>query len=198
MHSFDELLRQALQQDHPYVIGLDFSLTSTGVYILSLKPDANHPDFYYHVPTNKSTGSDPSRIDYISSLLIEDMQNPLYPVIAAAIEDYGPSGRTAGKILIRAELAGIVKHALRNLVSIPYYTVSPNGLKKFATGSGRTAKGEKSKDAMLKAAAMEGFDTKVSDQADAFHAARFCREIVNGERVNVDYTRVNPKNYTFS
>lgn len=197
MHSHDQLFRQALQQDHPYVVGLDFSLTSTGVYMLSLKPDTNHPDFYYHVPTTQKTGSDATRIDYISSMLIEDMRNPLYPVIAAAIEDYGPSGRTAGKILVRAELAGVVKNAIRNLISVPYYTVSPNGLKKFATGSGRTAKGQKSKDSMLHAAAMEGFETKVSDQADAFHAARFCKAVINGERVNVDYTRVNPKNFTF-
>ena len=193
-----QLLRAALQQDHPYVVGLDVSLTSTGVYLLSLNPDDDHPDFHYHITTKPKDNSDASRIDFIVDTVVTDLTNPQYPVIAACMEDYGPSGRIAGKVLVRAELCGVLKHLLRYRVKIPYVTISPNGLKKVATGSGRSQKGQSSKDAMLRAANEAGFITKNSDEADAYHAAQFCAAFVRGEKLAADYRRVNPMGYTFS
>jgi Holliday junction resolvasome RuvABC endonuclease subunit len=193
MLSSDKLLRTALEQDHPYVVGLDVSLTSTGVYFLSLKKDDAHPDFYYHVTTNIKDGLDATRIDNVYRILQDDLSNPLYPVIAVCIEDYGPSGRVAGKVLVRAELCGIVKHMLRNELQVPYLLVSPNGLKKFASG-----KGSGDKTVTLKAAHDLGFTTKNSDEADAFHAARLCEAYVTGQKLTVSYNRINPKSYTFS
>lgn len=198
MHGSHKLLRSPLEKNNPYVVGLDFSLTSTGVYMLSLNPTANHPDFYYFLPTSTKDGSDTTRIDSVATTIIEDLSNPLYPVIAVAIEDYGPTGKTAGKILVRAELCGIVKHFIRNVLQVPYYTVSPNGLKKFSTGSGKTPAGSKTKEVSIQAAADKGFDTKVNDLADAFHAAHFCEAVMNGEKTGVDYRRVNPKGFTFT
>jgi Holliday junction resolvasome RuvABC endonuclease subunit len=192
MLSSDKLLRKAFEQDHPYVVGLDVSLTSTGVYFLSLKRDDAHPDFHYHLTSGPKDGLDSTRIDNICRLLETDLTNPLYPVIAACIEDYGPSGRIAGKVLVRAELCGILKHLLRNVIGVPYLTLSPNGLKKFATGLGR---GDKT--VTIAAAHDLGFITKNSDQADAFHAARFCEAYLKGQKLSVSYNRVNPKSYTF-
>lgn len=193
MRGSDKLFRQALEQDHPYVVGLDVSLTSTGVYFLSLKKDEHHPDFYYHITTNTKDGLDSTRIDNICQILFDDLSNPQYPVIAACIEDYGPSGRVAGKVLVRAEICGVVKHFLRNELRVPYLTVSPNGLKKFASG-----KGVGDKTVTMKAAHDLGFTTKNSDEADAFHAARLCAAYVTEQKLTVSYNRVNPKCYTFS
>lgn len=189
----DKLLRTALEQDHPYVMGLDVSLTSTGVYMLSLKPDDDHPDFHYHITTTAKDGLDATRIDNVCRILFEDLTNPQYPVIAACIEDYGPSGKVAGKVLVRAELCGVIKYMLRNEVKIPYITISPNGLKKVASGVGR---GDKT--VTMQAAANMGFTTKNSDEADAFHAARFCSMLLSNERVDVSYNRVNPVGFIFS
>lgn len=189
----DQLLREAAKHDHPYVIGLDVSLTSTGVYLYSLNNDEKHPDFYYNITTKAKDGLDSTRIDNVCRILYEDLCNPLYPVIAACIEDYGPSGRVAGKILVRAELCGVIKSLLRNEVKIPYLTISPNGLKKVASGVGR---GDKT--VTILAAASRGFVTKNSDQADAYHAARFCASFVNGEKLSVAYNRVNPQGFIFS
>jgi Holliday junction resolvasome RuvABC endonuclease subunit len=193
MLSSDIMLRKAFQQDHPYVVGLDVSLTSTGVYFLSLKKDSDHPDFYYHVTTTTKDGLDATRIDNVCRIISDDMSNPQYPVIAACIEDYGPSGRIAGKVLVRAELCGILKHIIRNELQIPYLLVSPNGLKKFASGKGR---GDKT--VTIKAAHDLGFTTKNSDEADAFHAARLCAAYLMGDKLSVSYNRINPKSYTFS
>lgn len=195
MHGSQQLFRAALEHHlNPYVLGLDFSLTSTGVYFLSLNPDEDHPDFHYHVPTTRKTGTDPQRIDHIVDTILCDATIAQYPVIAACIEDYGPTGKTAGKVTVRAEINGCVKRGLRE-AGIPYYLVSPNGLKKFATGNGGA---DKNKARMFAAASALDFDTKISDEVDAFHAARLMAAIVRGERLDLNVVRVNPIGYEFA
>lgn len=197
MLSCDKLFRAALEKDYPYVVGLDISLTSTGVYLMSLKPDESHPDFHYHITTTSKNTADTSRIDSVVDTIVADLSNPQYPVIAACIEDYGPVGRFAGKILVRAELVGIVKRSLRNGLRIPYMTVSPNGLIKAATGYGRVPRGYNGKQLKILAAQRFGFTTKNDDEADAFHAARLCAAFVRGEKLSVDFRRTNPRDFTF-
>ena len=132
----------------------------------------------------------------ITKTILEDLTNPLYPVIAVCIEDYGQINHRAGKIMVRAELCGCIKRGLR-LAGIPYYTVSPNGLKKFATGHGGTRKGEKLKEAVMQAASEAGFFTRVSDEADAFWLANLMESIVKNEKHGIDVQRVNPADFAF-
>lgn len=194
MHNTSLLFRSAVElHPRPYIAGLDVSLTSTGFYLKGLWEE---DDFHYHVATTKKGGTDAERIDFISQTILEDLTNPLYPVIAVCIEDYGQINPRAGKITVRAEICGCIKQGLRS-AGIPYYTVSPNGLKKFATGHGGTRKGEKLKEAVMLAAANAGFETRVSDEADAYWLANLMAAIVKNEQHGIDVQRTNPAGFTF-
>lgn len=160
-------------------------------------PSEDHPDFHYTIPTTAKQGNDAARIDHILETIIADVDNAQYPVISVCLEDYGPINKFSGKIEVRAEIVGCIKRHLRTVTGIPYYTVSPLGLKKYATGHGGTKKGEKSKDGVFQAAADLGFETKASDEVDAFFCARLMRDIIAGNRLDVSYNRFNPKGYTF-
>lgn len=197
MHNSSELFRTALEHNpRCYVAGLDVSLTSTGVYLKSLEPSEDLPDWHYYLPTEKKNGNDADRIEYIVETVLEDLTNPLYPVIAVCIEDYGQINKFAGKLLQRAEACGSIKRGLRH-AGIPFYTVSANGLKKFATGHGGTRKGEKLKEAVIAAAADAGFPATVSDEADAFWLANLMVAIVKNEKHGIDVTRTNPVGFSF-
>jgi len=196
MHNSSVMLYPALEHNsRPYVAGLDISLTSTGFYLKSIYGGGD--DYFYHIATQKKGGTDAERVDFITQTVLEDLTSPLYPVIAVCMEDYGQVNPRAGKLMVRAEIVGCIKQGLR-YAGIPYYTVSPNGLKKFATGFGGTRKGEKLKEAVMQAAANIGFDTRVSDEADAFWAANLMEAIVKNVQHGVDVQRVNPAGFTFN
>jgi len=50
----------------------------------------------------------------------------------------------------------------------------------------------------MQAAANIGFDTRVSDEADAFWAANLMEAIVKNVQHGVDVQRVNPAGFTFN
>lgn len=198
MHGSSELFREALERhERGYIAGLDVSLTNTGVYLKSLNPSEEAPDWHYYIPTSPKKHTDSERVDHIVQTVTEDFANPLYPVIAVCIEDYGPINKFAGKITVRAEAIGCIKRFMRN-AGIPYYTVSPTGLKKWATGFGGTVKGEGNKDAVIRCAAVAGFETRISDEADAFHAANLMHAIVKNEKHGISVERTNPAGYSFT
>lgn len=197
MHNCSKLFCEAVERHpRPYAAGLDISLTSPGFYLKSIWHEDEDDEFFYSLETTSKSGTDADRIEFIVETILTDLTNPLYPVIAVCIEDYGQINPRAGKLMQRAEICGSIKRGLR-LAGIPYYTVSPNGLKKFATGHGGTRKGEKLKEAVMLAASSVGFHTKISDQADAFWLARLASSIVKNEHHGIDVSRVNPVGFSF-
>lgn len=127
------------------------------------------------------------RVMDLAQSIIESIHDlPALPAIAV-FEDYGPIGRTSGKITQRAEICGILKWQLTSVFCVPVIAVSPKGLKKYATGNGNAAK-----EAVMNAAHNKGFTAETTDEADAFFAACAGADILAGRNINIEYTRLNP------
>ena len=105
----------------------------------------------------------------------------------AAIEDYGQVSKFAGKLTARAELCGLIKSYLIKERRIPLITIPPKSLKLYATGNGNAGK----KDMLVKAS-FYGFETTISDEADAFFAARLALDVLRGKKTGANYLMHKP------
>lgn len=172
-------------QDLAYVVGLDPSLTSFGVYCLPI----NHDEWYgFSLQSNAKDGNDTSRVVELAKEVADTLLDLPYPVAMAAFEDYGPINRTSGKITQRAEICGTLKSFLLIGMKVPIISLPPTSLKSFATGNARA-----SKEDMLTRANNYGYWPDTHDEADAFFAARACENIIQGRKIDVSFTRVNPR-----
>ncbi len=180
------MLRKKSDQvrDPLWVIGIDASLTSTGVYVMPL--DANTDNSWHNITTTAKEGSEVYRIHRMANEICSFVSEYKH-VAMVAIEDYGPINKFAGKVVQRAEICGIVKHTLHNELGIPFLTVPPKSLKSYACGNGNA-----SKEDMVNRAKHFGFFTESHDEADAFHLARLAQALHRGARVGIAYQLFNP------
>lgn len=111
--------------DPTYVVGLDLSLTATGVCL--------HDAVTYTVKTNPKHGD--GRLVVITDAIVSAFDQPGRPL--AVIEDLPPSGAHGTKPL--AMVQGAVRAALVRL-GVPYALLPPTVLKAFATGKGTGSK----------------------------------------------------------
>jgi Holliday junction resolvasome RuvABC endonuclease subunit len=132
----------------PVVVGLDLSLTSTGIAF----PDGT-------VATIKTRGlSGPARISQVRREILVDIPDDIELVV---IEGYAYNSHTAHAHEL-AELGGVVRHTLW-AEGVPYLDVSPNSVKKYATGNGHA-----NKIAVYGAAQKRlGYEGDSHDEADA-------------------------------
>lgn len=126
------------------VIGLDLSLTSTGVAL---------PDGSVRRITVKAVGVERLvRIaDAVRRLAVADL---------AVIEGYAFGRQNQAAHL--GELGGVIRVSLFGL-GVPYVEVPPALLKKFATGKGNASK----EDMLVAAVKRLGYDGASNDEADA-------------------------------
>jgi len=181
------MLQSKREKSISYSIGLDPSLTSFGVHF---RPIDGEGEWYGFAVTSEKgkAAADTHRIFSLYEEVVEAIENlGIEKVSIAVFEDYGPINRMAGKITQRAELCGLLKRYLLTVVKTPVITVTPTALKKFATG---TAKAKK--DAVMSAAAALGYIFETRDEADAYFAAMLGAHLINGDRIGVEFIRVNP------
>lgn len=133
------------------VIGLDLSLTSTGVAL----PDGTT----YRIRTRDKDGD--RRLLHIRDNIRDDLAD--HRPHLAVIEDLPKHAMGAG---ITAHVHGIVKAELLD-AGVPYGIVVPATLKSFACDNGRADKPQMAAAAYL-AAGAEFVDDKGGDQADAW------------------------------
>lgn len=133
------------------VIGLDLSLTSTGVAL----PDGTT----YRIKTRDKDGD--RRLLHIRDSIRDDLAE--HRPHLAVIEDLPRHAMGAG---ITAHVHGIVKAELLD-AGVPYGIVVPATLKSFACDNGRADKAAMAAAAYL-AAGAEFADDKGGDQADAW------------------------------
>lgn len=128
------------------VVGLDLSLTSTG--IARLEVDENGAITGSHTDTVTSTPPDEQtlpqrvrRVDYVANRVIDAVASagrPGHRPDLIAIE--GASfGSTTGQAQERAWLRGAVYLELY-AIGVPFVEVAPTSLKLYATGNGRASK----------------------------------------------------------
>jgi hypothetical protein len=183
------LMFRTYQEKHKtYSIGLDPSLTGFGFVARPI----NHEEWYgLTYSTDAKDGTDTHRSQALAEAVIEDMKNLPYLPAVATIEDYGPMGRTAGKILPRAEMCGIIKHHVLTVLRIPLIMVAPNALKAAAMPD-RQGKGFASKEEMMNAAHNQGYYAETDDEADAYFAAQVGTTLFYEGKTGCSYTRINP------
>lgn len=177
---------QSHKENHQasYAIGLDASLTSFGVYMLPIKGTGN--TYSFTVGTDNKTSDTWRTLDLATEVIEAIDALPLQSI--ATFEDYGPVGRTSGKITARAEMCGIIKYHLLCVRKVPIILVAPKPLKQYACGNGNAKKEQ-----MLNAANALGVFPATNDEADAFHAARFGRDILAGNAPKFTFQRINPR-----
>ena len=144
-------------------LGLDLSLTGTGIALID---DAGN---LVYTKTCKNKLRDAPRLDYIRQEVDEAIciGESLSPNLLTAIEGYA-YGAT-GKAFEIGELGGVIKHLLyvrggRQISQDPYLIVTPQAVKKWATGMGRGGK------VPVGVALYKQFDLEFSDDnaADAY------------------------------
>lgn len=173
------------KQVYDYVIGIDASLTSTGLFCMSCRDGMENVALA--LTSTPKDGSDAFRVRKIANDVMTALSDLNVAMGMVCIEDYGPINKFAGKLTQRAEICGILKYALHEEWGVPFVTVPPISLKSFACGNGRA-----SKDDMITRAKDFGFFTEVHDVADAFHLARFGKAVLNGTRIGVAYQLFRP------
>lgn len=177
-------------QSHPkdyktFAVGIDASLTSFGVCCRPI----NHEEWFgYTIKTDAKDGTDTSRAIAIAQEVIQDLGNLPYKPAVVCFEDYGPINKTAGKIIARGEMCGIIKYHVLHVLRVPVIMVPPNALKSYATGNGKAGKED-----MLNTAHNQGYYANNHDEADAYFAAQLGATLYFNEKTGCSYTRVNPE-----
>lgn len=145
----------------PRIVGLDLSLTATGV------APSRFPQLRIaYTITTKLRGCE--RLAYIRDEVMRpcspvEVWDPDWRMVAplVVIEDYAFS-RAAAHSHQLGELGGVVRLALHE-AGVPFVCVVPSSLKKYATGKGNANKGE-----MLAAAIRRlGYEGASDNEADA-------------------------------
>jgi len=138
---------------NPVVIGIDLSLTSTGIAYADGSVESYHP---------ASAGASNYGLDrlceirdYIRAAVLysRDLELVVMESLAYAAHDTERMG---------AQLAGVVRGVLFDL-NIPFLLVAPNTLKKYATGKGNADKYT----VMRQADKRLGYEGSSTDEADA-------------------------------
>lgn len=164
------------------VIGLDLSLTATGLVVwngeqvlrrrryktepvapsdgLKARPQGQ-------LARDRFKGSEDERIEWLRRKVAANIRK--FQPILVVIEGHSFGSQGRGKTIL-AELHGVVKNQLLRMEMI-YVLVAPPTLKKFATGDGRA-----DKVTMIGAAKQFDRELGTDDEADALHLARFGME----------------------
>ena len=141
------------------VLGLDLSLTGTGVCLLS---ENNHI-----IKSIKTKPVDGKKMDRYVKILcgIREVTKEHAP-LAIFIENYafGVNPKNTSSIVNLGELGGIIKYSFR---AYPIFLVAPNTLKLFVTGKGNSKK----EDMKLKSYKKYNREFKTNDECDAFGLA---------------------------
>jgi Holliday junction resolvasome RuvABC endonuclease subunit len=160
------------------IIGLDLSLTSTGISVY----DENAHVLTLSVQTTSDDQIQPRiKAIYVAieANLTKDMAKNGWVFIEAQLN----SKFNTGYAFDRAELAGVVKYNLWDK-KIPFSFIHPGVLKKFVVGRGNS-RGEKKvskKEMMARVKEWEGFVAKNDDEADAYALADFGYHLFNPDK----------------
>lgn len=154
------------------VVGLDLSLTSTGVAV-------SDSDQTYRIKTNSKTPLE-ERLHAIADGVEKEFEDGVFVLIEEVPSHGAFSISTLGKV------HGAV---LDRMVGVNYQYITPPVLKKYATG-----KGNANKDAVL-AAAIRRFDFEGSsnDEADAWILMHLGLELIRSPRVSVPLSHRSDK-----
>lgn len=149
-------------------IGLDLSLTKSGVTIVKEDGNVLFSGVVKSKPSGKSYLSETQRLITIKETIIQQIKKvlPKDKEILVSIEGFAFGVRNSRSLTQLAGLSYLIRADLIAL-SIPFIIIQATTLKKFITGSG---KGDKDM-IMMKIYKNYGFEALGNDQADAYGLA---------------------------
>ena len=154
----------------PYYVGLDISITGTGVVVLDKQLQIAVAECVKTKPQDDWYG----RVNNIVSRVFSYIPAPV--VCAVFVEDYAFAAK--GQVFNIAELSGIIKFRLWS-DAYPFLRIPPTSLKKFTTATGTAPK-----ELMMKEVYKRyGVDFNDNNVADAYALARMGYAIT--QQVNV-------------
>jgi crossover junction endodeoxyribonuclease RuvC len=142
------------------IIGLDISLTGTGVAVYSSSTRSIYTVCIRTKPQKDWYG----RIKTILSAVLKEVQGSgeEYEPILVCVEGFAFGAR--GKVFEIAELSGVIKYHLTQVYDCNLVQIPPTSVKKYITG-----KGNANKDVMLKEVyKVYNFDSDNDNEVDAF------------------------------
>lgn len=124
------------------VVGLDLSLTDSGIVILDCRPASPVVIHRKSFKTSTDDGSDQYRVNLIVNYVLQKLVDSKYECanIVVVIENYSMGSRV-GKSFTRSEIGGTIKYIISTVFGFPCYTVAPTSLKKFIH-TGKATKSE--------------------------------------------------------
>lgn len=159
-------------------VGIDPSLSSTGLYII--KDDG---DKYWQIDTKpKDYVSSINRCLYISDIIVSQLKKNtdyLSNIRLITIQDYF-SGRQPGVVIQLAQLGTLIRYKLLKY-GLPIIVAAPKKIKKFVTNNGNAKK-----QLMMKTVYQKwGFKASTDNLADACgmaHFSKYIYDIWNGRQ----------------
>ena len=147
----------------PMYLGLDLSLTGTGIVVL------NQDNFVLHAETVKNKVTGMERLLTIRGRVYDILHK--FPPKVICVEGYAMGSRS-GQAFSIGELGGVIKLLLFEEGYKPYL-VPPTRLKKFIVGGGKAEKDM----IMMKVFQRWGWEAADNNQSDAYGAAKLAQII---------------------
>lgn len=145
-------------------VGLDLSLTGTGVVVLS------HDNEVLLAETLKNKLRGMERLEFIRNKITDVIDD--YPDATYCVENYAMGSR-AGQAFSIGELGGVIKLLLFERGIIPYL-VPPTRLKKFITGGGKAEKDM----IMMLVYKRWGWEASDNNTADAYSLSKLGQNLI--------------------
>ena len=145
-----------------HFVGIDPSLSSTGLAILTLQGDKVE-QYTTTLKTPKKL-RDTARLCWIRGAFVKTLDNHAHGIMGGVCYEKA-SLKSVGKQIELAEVRGVLQVACVSFAMDPV-GIEPARLKKFGAGQGGA-----SKDKMITKAKLTGWDVANDDEADAAHLA---------------------------
>ncbi len=158
------------------VMGIDPSLTSTGIVMLSANEE-------FESSAIQATTRGVERLAEIREAIWDAADTWFELPRLVAIESYAFGARGAAMFSL-GELGGVLRWSLYSW-HVPYIDVPPSQVKKFATGHGNAKKDE----IMLAVYKRWGVEFHTSDEADAYVLARIALALTEGDDKLTEFQR---------
>lgn len=170
-------------------VGIDPSLTSTGLYFYHRKNDQQKFDFAQIDTKPTMFTSSINRCLYISDIIDSVLKQQTNEIGLIVCQDYFV-GRQKGVVIQLAELGTLIRYKLL-LKGYPLCVVSPKTNKKFVTGNGNAKKAKMISEVYRR----WNYKASTDNLADACGMAHFAQYIYDLWEGKFELTKQEQKNY---
>lgn len=170
-------------------LGIDPSLTGTGVVVLDVSGEVLHERVY----SSPAHLTDTKRVSELLHNIFHDVHDYISAPCLAAVEAYSMGSRFQGKMFARAELSGLIRYTIRSQYERPHLFIPPSVLSSFLGIPPKTKSEQKKR--LTAQVANERYDYRNADYniVDAFVLAKiaeaFCGQMLKLGKMQLELPR---------